>query len=59
MSKHSKTPASPKPITPADVSRIQGAVARTHGGATPKGSYVGRLQRQVAAPVKPAKPAKQ
>lgn len=55
MSKHSKTSSSPKPITPADVSRIQGAVARTHGGGTPKGSYVGRLQRQVAVPAKPAK----
>ena len=55
MSKHSKSSASPNPITTADVSRIQGAVARTHGGSTPKGSYVGRLQRQVAVPAKPNK----
>ena len=56
MSKHSKTSSLPKPITPADVSRIQGAVARTHGGGgTPKGSYVGLLQRQVAVPAKPTK----
>lgn len=25
--------------------RVQGAVARKSGGAVPKGSYVGRLQR--------------
>ena len=55
MSKHGKTSAPPKPITRADVSRIQGAVAHTHGGGTPKGSYVGRLQPQVAAPAKPTK----
>ena len=55
MAKHSKTSASPKPITPADVSRIQGVVARAHGGATPKGSYVGRLQRHVASPTKTTK----
>ena len=55
MSKHSKTSSSLKPITPADVSRIQGAVARTHGGGMPKGGYVGRLQRQVAVPAKPTK----
>lgn len=55
MSKHGKTSASPKPITRADVSRIQSAVARTHGGGTPKVSYVGRLQRHVAAPAKPTK----
>lgn len=55
MAKHGKTSASPKPITSADVSRIQGAVARTHSGATPKGSYVGRMQRRVASPAKPAK----
>lgn len=55
MSKQGKTSASQKPITSADVSRIQGAVARTHGGATPKGSYVGRMQRQVASQAKPAK----
>lgn len=54
MSKNRKSSSSPKPITDADVSRIQGAVARTHGGRTPKGSYVGRLQRKVAVPDKPA-----
>lgn len=55
MSKNGKTSASPKPITPADVSRMQRAVARTHGGGTPKGNYVGRLQRQVAVAAKPTK----
>lgn len=55
MSKHGKTSASPKPITSADVSRIQRAVASTHSGSTPKGSYVGRMQRQVALQAKPAK----
>ena len=52
---HGKTSASPKPITRADVSRFQGAVARTHGGGTPKGSYGGRLQCQLAVPAKPTR----
>lgn len=36
------------PLTHAAVSRIQGAVAKQHGGLTPKGSYVGNMQRVVA-----------
>lgn len=35
------------PTTPADASRIQGAVARTTG-SVPAGSYVGRIQAAAA-----------
>jgi len=45
----SKTPSkAAKLIQPADVSRVQAAVARQHQGQVPKGSYVGRMQRTVA-----------
>lgn len=52
MSKSRSNAATPKftpkaPLTPAAVSRIQGAVAKQHGGQTPKGSYVGNMQRVV------------
>ncbi len=55
MSKTNKSSVPGKAITPSDVSRIQGAVAQRNGGATPKGSYVGRIQRHVANQTKPAK----
>lgn len=55
MSKTNKPSAPGKAITAADVSRIQGAVAQKNGGATPQGSYVGRLQRHVANQTKPTK----
>lgn len=42
-------------IRTSDVARIQGAVAKPLGGQIPKGSYVGRMQRAVAAPVAPKK----
>ena len=53
MSKSRSSAAAPKstpkaPLTPAAVSRIQGAIAKQHGGQTPKGSYVGNMQRMVA-----------
>ena len=32
------------PTTQKAVARVQGAVAKQHGGGVPKGSYVGRLQ---------------
>lgn len=34
--------------TPAAASRVQGAIAKTHGGSVPTGSYVGKLQRAAA-----------
>lgn len=34
--------------TPSAASRAQKAVALANGGATPKGSYVGRLQKAAA-----------
>lgn len=40
--------SSNKATTPADASRVQSAVAKAHGGAVPKGSYVGRLQGAAA-----------
>jgi len=46
-----KSPSkSPTPVRPADVARVQSAVAQQHGGQVPKGSYVGRMQRTVAKP---------
>lgn len=53
MSKARSNAPAPKstpkvPLTSAAASRIQGAVAKQHGGQTPKGSYVGELQRVVA-----------
>jgi len=36
------------PTTSSTVARVQPAVARQNGGGTPKGSYVGRMQRTVA-----------
>lgn len=47
MSK-SKSKGTSTPTTKGDVSRIQSAVARKHGGQVPKGSYVGRMQKFVA-----------
>lgn len=38
----------PKQITPEDVSRVQRAVAKKHGGQVPKGNHVGRMQRAAA-----------
>lgn len=52
MTKSRKPRPSGKEITPADVARIQGVVSVANGGATPKGSYVGRMQRRVAIPPK-------
>lgn len=48
------TPGSPvkSPVTAKAVSRSQGAVAIQNHGRTPKGSYVGRMQRALAS--KPA-----
>ena len=49
MSKTQSKPTRPtNPITPTDVARMQGVVAKQHGGAVPQGSYVGRLQRVIA-----------
>lgn len=42
------TTSSNKATTPADASRVQSAVAKSHAGVVPKGSYVGRLQRAAA-----------
>ena len=36
------------PTLPADVARMQSAVAKQHGGQVSKGSYVGRMQRTIA-----------
>jgi hypothetical protein len=36
------------PLKPDALARVQGAVATQHGGKTPKGSYVGDLQRVIA-----------
>lgn len=53
MSKSRSGAAAPKsapkaPLTSAALARIQGAVAKQHGGQTPKGSYVGNMQSVVA-----------
>lgn len=56
MSKPSSKPVTP--TRPADVARVQGAVARQHGGQVPKGSYVGCMQRATAQPPSPAKAGK-
>ncbi len=49
-----KTTSPPKhAIQATDVARIQGAVAKPLGGRIPKGNYVGRLQRVVAAQTAP------
>ncbi|MCC2961592.1 hypothetical protein LK540_14270 [Massilia sp. IC2-278] len=44
MSKSQHSQKSSSPTTPRDASRVQATVARSSGGAVPKGSYVGRLQ---------------
>lgn len=41
-------PSVKSPTTQKAVARVQGAVAKEHGGGVPKGSYVGRLQGTVA-----------
>jgi|AntRauTorckE6833_2_1112554.scaffolds.fasta_scaffold55916_1 hypothetical protein len=43
----SKKPSS-KPMTAADVARIQSATAKQSGGKVSKGSFVARAQRTVA-----------
>lgn len=48
MSKSKGKSSTIKPTSPADASRVQGAVASKHGGQVPKGSYVGRLQGAAA-----------
>lgn len=48
MSKSGNNQGRTTQTTPSAASRTQGAVARTHGGAVPKGSYVGRLQAAAA-----------
>jgi len=44
----SKSKPAGKPTTAAATARIQHAVTVKNGGQTPKGSYVGRMQRTVA-----------
>lgn len=48
MSKSSNNQGRTSPTTPSVASRVQGTVARTHGGAVPQGSYVGRFQAAAA-----------
>ena len=48
MTKHKKAPKPTSPLTPADVARMQRAVAVKNGGGVPEGSYIGDLQRHVA-----------
>lgn len=43
-----KSKSGGNPTTGAAVARVQSAVATRHGGAVPKGNYVGRMQRAVA-----------
>ena len=42
-----KSKADSRTTTIATVKRVQRAVANSNGGAVPKGSYVGRMQRIV------------
>jgi hypothetical protein len=44
MSKSRNNQGHTVPTTPSAASRVQSAVARTHGGVVPKDSYAGRLQ---------------
>lgn len=39
------SPTKPKPITLADVAKVQSRFAKAHDGRVPKGSWVARLQR--------------
>lgn len=48
MSKSGNNQGRTTQTTPSAASRTQGSVARTQGGAVPKGNYVGRLQAAVA-----------
>lgn len=51
----SKSKSSSNTTTNAVVARVQHAVAVKHGGQTPQGSYVGRLQRTVAQSQSPTR----
>jgi hypothetical protein len=48
MSKTGNSQGRATSTTPTVASRVQGSVARSTGGAVPKGSYVGRLQGAAA-----------
>lgn len=48
MTKPGKNLARPTLTTPADASRVQGAVARTTGGVIPPSSHARRLQSAAA-----------
>jgi hypothetical protein len=48
MNKTGNAKANVRATTPKDVSRIQSAFARTHGGVVPKGNHVGRMAAAAA-----------
>lgn len=48
MSKSSNNKGRTTPTSPTAASRAQKAVALTHAGTVPKGSYAGRLQAAAA-----------
>lgn len=48
MSKSSSSKGSSATTTPKAASRVQSAFARTHGGTTPSGGQVARMQSAAA-----------